>query len=191
MRRLPEHPEWSCAALMVPDTRGDDTVATRHPSHLDEPGHGVGHEVNDKLGHGRIERRIIERKLLGGSTLHVDGRMTLLHGGGEGLRRIDSRHGPRAQPPHQLGRQRARAATDVEHALSRLDRGQVGERGSEGNRVPPHEAVIRIGTNGEAHARNLGAVERADVPDYDVADGRVAVLRSVRPRTAWTLRRSE
>src|SRR5207247_2674400 len=58
----------------------------------------------------------------------------------------------------QLRGQRARAAADVEHALSRLDAGQVGHLRAELDRVAPHEAVVRLGCDVEGHRRQAYAV---------------------------------
>jgi len=75
--------------------------------------------------------------------------------GDERLRGVDAAHGVRAEAPDELRRQRARPAADVEHAQPRRDAGEPGEERRERARVPPHEAVVRVGRR--EHTRNLDA----------------------------------
>ena len=58
-----------------------------------------------------------------------------------------------SEPLDQFGRQRARAAADVEHPLAGGDRREIGEQRRERHRVPAHESVVRVGRDGEAHRR--------------------------------------
>ena len=53
------------------------------------------------------------------SLLDPDARMPLACGRDERLRGVDCGHLVGAEQPHELGRQRARAAADVQHALAR------------------------------------------------------------------------
>ena len=112
-----------------------------------------------------IERPILEGKLLGNTMSHLNRRVTFLHRDHEGLRRIDRHDGPSPQPCHQLGSQRPRTATDIEHPMSRLKHRQISEQHGERHRVPTHEPVVRIGTNGEAHERKLHADARTRPPN--------------------------
>ena len=76
---------------------------------------------------GRVELRVLERQPLGGRTPHVDARMTVLHRGDERLRWIDGRNGCRTESFDQFGGQCTRAASDVEHSLTRRELCEIGE----------------------------------------------------------------
>ena len=107
--------------------------------------------MDDELCQGRVEFPVVEGKLLRGGALHVDSGVPLFRGGDERLRRVDGRHRVSSQPRDQLGRERARPGTDVEHPLSGGDSRVVGQLRGEGHRVPAHETVVRVGGDDEAH----------------------------------------
>ncbi len=52
---------------------------------------------------------------------------------------------------HELGRQDARAGTDVEHPHALVDAGKVGELRRQQHRVAAHEAVVGVGRDVEGH----------------------------------------
>jgi hypothetical protein len=105
--------------------------------------------VDDELRQGCVERSVGKRQLLGGGLLHAHLRIALARRCDERLGGIDGRYGLRPEPCHQLGRERARPAAHVEHALAGTDAGEVGELRREQHRVPAHEAVVRVGRDGE------------------------------------------
>ena len=126
-RCIPEHADRASAAGVVPDRRRHDTALPGHTHHLGHSRRGVLHEKDHQLRQGRVELRVLERQLLGGCTPHVDARMTFLHRGDERLRWIDGRNRCRTESLDQLGCQCARAASDVEHSLTRGDRCEIGQ----------------------------------------------------------------
>ena len=113
------------APEVVPDARGDDTVAPRDAAHLGQPRDGVLHEVDDQLRQGRVKRPVSERQPLGRRPADVDARIARPRRGHERLGRIRGSHPGRPQPLDQLARQCARAAPDVEHPLPSADGGEV------------------------------------------------------------------
>ena len=54
-------------------------------------------------------------------------------------------------PADELDGQRAGTTADVEHALAGRDAREIGERHRQRPGVPPHEPVVRVGSDGEAH----------------------------------------
>ena len=85
--------------------------------------------------------------------LDVDARVAGTGGIDERLRRIDRGDGAGTDPRDELGRQRARATADVDHALAGRDPGEVGELRREQHRVPAHEPVVRVRGDVEEHVR--------------------------------------
>jgi hypothetical protein len=69
----------------------------------------------------------------------------------ERLGRIDRRDAIRTSARHELTRERAGTATDVEHLLADRHTGEVGESRCERRQVATHEAVVRVGGHGERH----------------------------------------
>ena len=82
-----------------------------------EPGDGVRHEVDDELRDRGVERVVRKRQVLGRRLIHRDAGESLARRLDERLRRIDGDDRIRADAPDQLGRERTRAAADVEDAL--------------------------------------------------------------------------
>ena len=115
------------------------------------------HEVDDELGKSSIECVIRERQLLRGAEPDVDARVPGTGGLDERLRRIDRDDRIGSDPGHELRRERARPAADVEHPLSGCDPREIGELGREQHGVPSHEPVVRIGGDVEEHAARLQA----------------------------------
>ena len=110
--------------------------------------------MDDELRQRRVELVVGERQLLGGREPDVDAAMALLRRRHERLGGIDGGHVVRAEPVDELRRQRAGPAADVEHPLAVGHSGQVGELWRERHRVAPHEPVVRVGGNREAHRRD-------------------------------------
>ncbi len=108
--------------------------------------------MDDELRQGRVEHPILEGQLLRGGALHFHTRVTPPQGVHELPRRIHGGHRARPDTLRELGRQRARPAADVQHVLSVVDGCEVRERRGERHRIPAHEAVVRVGADGEAHA---------------------------------------
>ena len=146
---------------MIPDTGGDDAVVACHASHLAQTRHGIRHEVDDELRESCVERTVGEGQLLRRRSLHGDTRMTFARGLDERVRGIHSRHGGRVEQLDQMRRQRPRTASDVDDALAGGHACEIGECGSQRNRVAAHEAVIGVGGDGERHGDNLRGAERA------------------------------
>ena len=111
--------------------------------------------MNDELCQSCIERPVRKRQLLGRRTFHADPWMPLSSSRNERLRGIHGRYSGYAKPRHQLRCQRARAAANIEHALTDAHTRQICKPGSEQNGVAAHEPVIRVSGDGEAHEPNL------------------------------------
>jgi CRISPR/Cas system-associated protein Csm6 len=79
----------------------------------------VLHEVDDQLGERSIELAVTERQPLSSRDLHVYAWMPLCSGGHKLLRRINRSDQRRSEAFDEFGRQRTRAAADVEYALAR------------------------------------------------------------------------
>ena len=122
-----------------------------HAAHLTQAGDRVLHEVHHELCQARVEGVVLKRQLLGGCTMHGDLRIALPNRGDERFRGVDGGHGARSQTTDQLGRERSGPAAHVEHVLSARHPRKIRELWSEWHRVPPHEPVVRIGGNSEAH----------------------------------------
>ena len=58
-----------------------------------------------------------------------------------------------AEPPRQLGEERARAAADVERVVARRHSRRIGVCGGERGTVAADVAAVRIRADGEGHAR--------------------------------------
>ena len=143
----PPPPAWS--HTQAPTT----PPGQRHTPHLAQPGDGVGHEVDDELGEGDVEGAVGERQAFGGCRPHVDPGVPRARSLHESLRRVDGRDGSRGR---RVVRARSTRAPGP-HPTSRTrwpgrDRRQVGEEGCERHRVPPHEPVVGLCSDGEAHA---------------------------------------
>ncbi len=149
---LPAGAERAVAAAVVPDGGSDDTARARDPSHLAQAGDRIRHEVDDELGQCRVEARVLERQRLGWCLTHVHVRMTLAQRFDEGLRRIRGSDSLSADPSHELAGECAWARANVDDVLPVRDLREVGEQRRERRRVPAHEAVIRLGRDGEAHS---------------------------------------
>ena len=129
--------------------------------------------MDDELGEGRVEVAVAEGQPLRRRALDVDLGIALACRLDEGLRRIDGADGGGAEQPHELRRERSGAAADVEHALTGVDAGEAREPRREAARVAPHEAVVRLGGNGEAHRFNLlpssfHEVTMDDTPEIEI-----------------------
>ena len=159
--RLPERGNRCSSTREIPDARGDDAVGARHPSHLGDSRNRIRHEVHDQLRERRVERAVGIGQVFGARKPHVHTGVPRPCRGNERLGRIDGCHGVGTKPPHEFRRQRAGAAPDVEHSLADVDAPELCELRRELRRVPPHEAVIRVGSDGEAHARTLSDVAAA------------------------------
>lgn len=151
----PEQAERTQAAGMIPDTGGDDPAGPRDTRHLGQPRDRICHEVHDELRERGINGGVRERQMLGTGPAHVDARIARRGRGDERLRRVHGRHGLGSDASDQLGRERPRPTADVEHSLAGMDRSEIGQLRGEQDRVPAHEAVVRIGGDIEAHERNL------------------------------------
>jgi len=125
--RVPEKAERPLATSVVPNACGHDTMRPGHARHLAKPSHRVRHEVNDKLGESGVKHLISKRQLLGRRPTDTDAGVPLLHRCNKRFRGIDRSYGGRPEPPGQLGGQRTRAATDIEHKRTSRDPREIGE----------------------------------------------------------------
>lgn len=148
---LPERGERSAFPGVIPHARRDHATGGRHALHLAQAGDRVGHEMNDELGEGRIEARVAEGNALGSSMPNVDAWIASFRCGDKLLGGIDRGHGISAEPPHELSRQGARPATDVQHALAGAGTAEIGELRCQLRRVSAHEPVITLGRDLECH----------------------------------------
>jgi hypothetical protein len=155
VRDVPEEAERALIPRVIPYARCDDAARSSDAPHLAQPRDRVGHEVDDELGERDVELVVLERQLLGRRLLDGHAGVPLARGCHERLGRVGRRDGLRPEPPHQFGRQRAGPAADVERPLSLGDARKVGEERRERLRVPPHEAVVRLGGDVEGHASIL------------------------------------
>jgi hypothetical protein len=145
----PERRQRRLLAGVIPDARRDDT--RRDPRHLREAADGLSHEVNDELCQGDVELPVGEGQLFRRGATHVDTGMPLASCSDELLRRIDRRDTRCAKTLHEHRRQCARPAADVEHAMAGTNTRKVRKLRREERRVPPHEAVIGVGSDGKGH----------------------------------------
>ena len=130
---------WRAARSVDPATEGEQTRV------------GVSHEADHQRRQRDVERRVVEREVLGAADAHVGAGVARAARLGELLRGVDRRHVVGAEPRGELARQPAGSAADVERAHPRLDAGGVGERDGEPRDVAPHEAVVVLGGRGELH----------------------------------------
>ncbi len=112
---LPVHVQRPMAAAVIPHRRCNDASVARDARHLTQPSHGICHEVDDELRERGVELPLGERQLLRSGAFDGHARVAFANCVDERLRRIDGRHGVLAEPLHELRRQRARPAADVEH----------------------------------------------------------------------------
>jgi hypothetical protein len=127
---------------VVPDAGSDDTACTGHASHLAEPADRVGHEVDDELRESGVELIVRERQLLRRGQSDVDARVPFGRGGRELSRGIDRGDCFGADAPHELRRQGAGPAADVDDVLARFNAGKVRQLRCEWSRIAAHEAVV-------------------------------------------------
>src|SRR5918992_654500 len=147
----PEHADRGAPTGEVPDAGDDDPAGTRDPRHLAQAADRIRHEVHDELREGDVELGVGEGQLLRGRTSDGDSGMALAGSGHELLRRVDGRDRFGAEPRHELPGQGAGAAPDVQRPLPTLEAREVGKPRRQPSRVTPHEAVVRIGGDEEAH----------------------------------------
>ena len=76
--------------------------------------------MDDELRERRVEPAVGIGQVLGGREPDVDAGMPLARGGDERLGRVDRGDGVGAEPLDQHGRQRPRAAADVDRLLTGL-----------------------------------------------------------------------
>ena len=107
--------------------------------------------MHDELRERDVERTIREWQAFCGGNTDVDPWIAFSSRLDEWLRRIDRGNVIRTNARHELTRERARTATDVEHVVADRNAGEVGESRCERRRVTAHEAVVRVGGNGERH----------------------------------------
>ncbi len=116
--------------------------------------------MDDELSQRGVEGVGLEREVLRRRGADVDAGIPLSRSDDESLRRIDGRHPVHTDPADELDGQRAGTAADVEHALAGRDAREIGERHRKRPGVPPHEPVVRVGSDGEAHRPDPTPVAR-------------------------------
>ena len=147
----PERRQRRPVPCEVPDAGGDDAVEPGHARHLGQARDGIRHEVHDELRERRVEAAVRERQLVRRGEVDVDAGIARAGRRDERLGRIDGRDRVGAEPADELARQRARPGADVEHRPLVADAGEVRQLRGERRRVPPHEAVVGVGGDVEAH----------------------------------------
>ena len=113
--------------------------------------------MHDELREGNVELGVGKGQLLGGGMPDVDAGVALTGGVHKWLRGVDGRHRLGAEPRYELAGQGAGPATYIERSLPSLDAPEVGEQGRKPRRVAPHEAVVGVSGNVEAHRPNLSS----------------------------------
>jgi len=73
--------------------------------------------MDNQLGEGRVEGSVRKRQMFRRCDFDGDPGQALSNCVDELLGWVDGSHAGRAQPADELGRERPRSATDVEHAL--------------------------------------------------------------------------
>ncbi len=168
--RLPERREWGSLTGVIPYARYDDALHTRYPGHLGEPGKRIGHEMHDQLRESRIEHAVGVRQVLRRSEPNINAGMSLACRRNERFGRVDGRHRVGPEPPDELSRQGARPAADVEHFQSGMHAAEVRKLGRQPCRIPPHEAVVSLRSDIEAHSATLATdIEARRIRTADVA----------------------
>ena len=89
VRRVPEGAEHRHPAAVVPRAGRDLAARLDDALHLPHAAFGVGHEVDDELREGGVERIVLERQLLGRGDADVRGRQPRAAGRDEGSGRVD------------------------------------------------------------------------------------------------------
>ncbi len=160
-RGVPEGAQDGHALPIVPGARGDPAAASRHAAHLGHAGAGIGHEVDDELGQGGIERIVGEGEPLRGGDHRLDSRQSRAARSGERFRGVDARHMIGPEDAGEFSRERSRAATHVQHAVSGLHADCGDEGPGEPSRMPSHVLLVRVRQTktraAVAHADSLGA----------------------------------
>ena len=165
VHRLPERRERAAAPGVIPHAGGDPSARPGDPSHLRQPGHGIGHEMNDQLGERGVELVVREGQLLGGAGPHVDPRDAFAQRRDERGGRIDRRDGVDAESLHQQRGQCAGSATDVEHPLTCLQIRHLHELDGQWFGEPTHEQRVGVPRDVEGHrATVLPDARRAGRP---------------------------
>ena len=76
-RRVPEAPQQGHLPGVVPDRGAHRAARMRDPLHLPHSRRRIGHEVEDELRQGVVERVVLERQRLGGRALDLHARQPL------------------------------------------------------------------------------------------------------------------
>ena len=100
--------------------------------------------MKDELGHGAIERLVLERKRLGRADPHVDAGQPCPAPRGERLGGIGGGHAIGTDDLGEHGRERARSAADVEDSLARANARGTRELARERATVAAHEALVGV-----------------------------------------------
>jgi hypothetical protein len=159
-RDIPEQPERSRTAGVIPDARRDDPTGTNHACHLGDPADRIGHEMDDQLGQCSVEAVVLEGQGLRGAKPNIDSGMSGSRRLDEGLRRVHGGDALEARSGHELRCQGTRAATDIEDSLACPHAGEVRHLRREQNGVPTHESVVGARGDVEAHAAILTRTHR-------------------------------
>ena len=122
-RRVPERAQRALAAGVVPDARGDDAARLRHACHLAMPATGSAMKWTTSCAIA-ASNSSSRTAALGGSAPHVDPRMRSRAASTNGSDGSTAARRP-AEAAHELGRERARPAADVENSLPAGDAREV------------------------------------------------------------------
>jgi hypothetical protein len=108
-------------------------------------------KLTNELSDGRIEERVLERKLLGDSNPDVNAWQSFLQGGHKRFGRIESGYVVFFDNGNKGARERPRPASHVEHALFRSDAGRGNQPISKASPVASDVTVVCLGGNGKGH----------------------------------------
>ena len=140
---------------MIPDACRNDTTAPSDTRHLYQSFVRIWHEMDNELCESRVEGQGRERQLLCGCLHDLDTGMTVSSGGDKEGRRVDGRHLRWPDASHQLRREGAGTAADVEHPLARSHSREVRQLRGKEARVLAHVAVVSVCCHIEAHRPSL------------------------------------
>ena len=122
---LPERRDRRPSPGQIPHRGRDHPAGPGYPRHLAQAGDRIRHEVDHELRQRRVEPGVGEGQIFGGAAPDVDAGVALAHRRDEELRRVDGSDRAGAEPGDELGREHARAAADVNHALAGGDARKV------------------------------------------------------------------
>ena len=143
-----------------PPARSQTDAATTPPPRVTRaisrsPATGSGHEVDDELRERRVERVLVERQALGRRVCDAHAGIAASRAAStKRLRGIDCRDAVGADACDELGRRALRGRSRRRARADLRPRPRGRRAAARGRGVPPHEAVVGLGGDLEAHRRH-------------------------------------